>query len=46
MADESDSESCVELDSESEDESTDNEQNEDDGVRQQLLPLEGSRSKV
>jgi len=49
MADETDSESCIELvevDLESVDESTDNEQNEDEGIRQWFLPLEGSRSKV
>ena len=52
MDDESDDDSCVELvevesvDHESSDGSADNELNEDDGVRQRFLPLEGSRSKV
>jgi len=48
MDDESDDDSCVELvevesvDHESLDGSADNKLNEDDGVRQRFLPLEGS----
>ena len=49
MANESDSESCIELvqvDCESVEGSTDNKLTEDDGARWQFLPLEGLRSKV